>query len=164
MPGDVARIGLAHGQAVAADDRAEKAHQVELLQQHYGKPVGLVGADRHGVTCRVKRFQRGDDTGERPAGIGDMVAVIGQEQPVSCRHRLVVCRRARDGEAAPDQGQRAVPDHLAHLGQADRGPAESLEHMIGGCCQVGRGIDEGAVEIEQQRGGAVKHRVTQVYF
>ena len=56
-------------------------------------------------------------------------------------------------EAALDQLAGAGADHVARRMQRDRGHALAVEHVIERGDQVGRGIDQGAVEIEDNSAG-----------
>ena len=55
-------------------------------------------------------------------------------------------------QRAPDQRMRPVADHASHFVSRQFAPREAAEHLIQRRPQIGQAVDDGAVEIEYERG------------
>src|SRR4051812_46915714 len=82
-----------------------------------------------------------------------MVGVIVDEVPGQLVEFADADVAAVDFEPALEQLAGAGADHVARLVQGHRRQALAVEHEIERRDQVGRGVDEGAVEIEDEGAG-----------
>jgi hypothetical protein len=55
-------------------------------------------------------------------------------------------------QRAPDQRMRPVADHASHFVRRQFAPREAAQHLIQRGTQIRQAVDEGAVEIEHERG------------
>ena len=90
------------------------------------------------------------DAGEQPALVGDVLAVIGKEAFIQRLQPFRGERLAGGGKTALDQSPRTQSDHGADFIEADGPPALGGKDRIGRRRQVGRGVDQRPVEIEDQ--------------
>src|SRR5882757_11225517 len=105
------------------------------------------------MALRLEQVERGLQPVERARGVGDMVGikvdeVLGQPVEVADADGAAV-----DLEPAFEELAGAGADHVARLVQRHRRQALAVEYEIERRDQVGRGVDEGAVEIEYKRAG-----------
>ena len=140
--------GLRHLALLAAPAGAQAG--AELQRRYRPWPI----ARSKGPQARAPRRQRTQrrlDTRIRPRAIGDMVGIISEER----RHPgfdEIRRHRAGCGQALFEQLARAMADHVAHIIGGHCRPAEHAKRMVQRRAQVGRGIDEGTVEIEDDGG------------
>jgi hypothetical protein len=72
-------------------------------------------------------------------------------------HRLELRVLDRDAEGRDDHAARAMRDERAHLLERHGLEAAAAAHLVHGVRHVGRGVDERAIEIEEDR---LKHAGT----
>ena len=134
---------------------SKRSARRRLIEQQQRLPFELVGADGKAVAARAQRVERVDQAGKRQRQVGDVLGVMRDEVgeyfiELFRRHRAAFRR-----DAALDHGHGAAADQVARGRIRDRRNPFALEHDIEGGDQIGRGIDQGAVEIENdERGGA----------
>jgi bifunctional UDP-N-acetylglucosamine pyrophosphorylase/glucosamine-1-phosphate N-acetyltransferase len=151
MPG----IGLAHRQRIGAEDGVEAVGEAEFGEQAVGEPLRLVGADPEPPAAGGEEIERRLHTGIEAGMVGNRFAIVTKQigiEPVD--ERLVGVKagaREAETEHRPPARQRGggIGPGLEPRGDARRG-----ESRIRGGDQVGRGIGEGAVEIEDDRAHA----------
>src|SRR5439155_22141267 len=78
----------------------------------------------------------------------DVLAVVVNELGKQLLDGCAVRSFARRGEATGNERAGAMADETANIIEADRAPAQRRENMIGRAPQVGRGVDERPIEIE----------------
>ena len=121
--------------------------------------LDLVGADREAEARRLQPVERPDHTGEEEGVVGEMVAVMVKEVLEQGLQPLRRQARARDREAALDQGARPRAEQVAGLFEGKRRLAVPSKDDVQGADEVARGLGEGPVEIEHDDRGAVRvHR------
>ena len=141
---------LADGEGIPPRQRAEQAHKAQLLEELARQALQLVGAHRQRGTLAQAAFERVDQAVEGTALDGDVGGVEFEE---AIEHRIELGLGERD--AAKLQPGR---DHMA-AAEADLGlqalgwhrlQSAARERMIDREDQVGRRIDQSAVEIENE--------------
>jgi bifunctional UDP-N-acetylglucosamine pyrophosphorylase/glucosamine-1-phosphate N-acetyltransferase len=141
------RIGLAHGQGVAADHAVEPAPPAERVEQGEGQPFRLVGAEREPDALRLQRVQRRLQPVIGAGAEADMVEIIVDEER-KARLDQLFGRVAGRGQPAAQQGAGAVADEVAHRFDRDLRPSQPHQGMVERGGEVRGGIGERAVEIE----------------
>ncbi|MPL73719.1 hypothetical protein SDC9_19525 [bioreactor metagenome] len=142
-------VGLARGQAVTADDRRKERRDLKMAQHGRGRGERLVGADRQRMAPVPETGQRLADARKecrQPHG----ALVAGGEGRGDPGLQQFVSARARSLEQALHQMRHAAADEAAHLHQGERGKAVLGQHLVRGGVDVGHGIDQRAVEVEDQ--------------
>jgi phosphoglycolate phosphatase-like HAD superfamily hydrolase len=86
------------------------------------------------------------------------VPVVDEEALDQARQRRCLAGRPGVGVATLHQLGRAVADHRADIRQRDRCPALLGEHGVERAMQIGRAVDQRAVEIEDQGRAFPRHR------
>ena len=123
---------------------------------------GLLVRTRQPRAARLQRRQRFRHAGKQPGAVGDMGAVMGQEDLHQRRHLVLGHRRAAGLHRLGDQGAGAEPHHVAQAGQVQQRPAPGRQHGIGRAQKVGRGVGQGAVQVEDQgRGQGMAYRLAE---
>ena len=141
------RIGLAHRQRVAADERGETLFPAKRRDQFTRQRLQLVGADREPHAPTRQRVERGFERGKGVAAIGDMAFIIFEKERKAAIDQGF--RRAAGGaQPAIQKRSHAMADHVAHRFLRNRRPPQRDERMIERAGQIGGGIDESAIEIE----------------
>ena len=79
-----------------------------------------------------------------------MGAVMVEEDFHQRRHLLGAGRRPGGRHGLGDQRAGAEPHHMAQGGGVDGGAAARRQHGVGGAQKVGRGVHQGAVQVEDQ--------------
>jgi hypothetical protein len=140
------RVGLGLGAGVAGDDAACALGQIEDRHQRFGKTRGFVGDDTPG---QISGFKCGKQIQYAGKGLGvtaDIFAVQLQEFFAhECEMRVVWVQV----ETHPEQATRAVRGLRADDGVGQRGQAVAAALQVERVAQIGCGVDECAVEIEQ---------------
>ncbi|MDW8444349.1 MAG: hypothetical protein RML45_08625 [Acetobacteraceae bacterium] len=144
----VARVWLAEGEGVAAADGGEVGAEPQGVEQVARRGLGLVGADGEGETRVGEAGKRGGHTGEGFGVDGGVGGVVGEEGLEGGFVEGVVAR----GEGLFDQGAGAVADPGDDFAAGEGGKAQGFGHAVCGGVQVGRGVDEGSVEVEEDGG------------
>ena len=139
-------VRLVPDAAVAADDGRDEAVQPDVQEGLFSQPVGLARHQGHPVARVGEPFHRLDDPLVRPDQPVVVLQLIGAE-PLE----ELVGLRVIPGVFAED-GQQRPPDVRAPLlvrghpaAEADEGVARRAEDEL-------EGIDEGAVEVEEDGG------------
>ena len=148
--------GFAIGEGVAPGDRAEIAFKLKLLQEPAREIFALVGAHREPSAFASQEVERLDRAGEGPALHRDICLVM--DEKVS-EHGFEVAGDARPPQALLDHDAGAHPDERAHRFGRDRRLAGARQRIVQRIGQVWRGIDERAVEVEDD-GGVLEHPVS----
>ena len=137
---------FAIGAGVAADDAAGTCVETHGVHQRVGQPSGFVGDDAPGdvVVFDVRQYRF--HSGEQLRADTQIVGIVIEEKPTS----LFETRCIRlDTEAQADQRDAAVrydrPDGLVR----QRVATVVLQRGVERRGEIRRGVDEGAVEIEQ---------------
>ena len=154
--GEVAGMGLCHGKGVAPGERGEIVFNSKLLDQETAQALALVGADRKPRPLRGEAVERGERAGIGPALAGDIRLIMDQELG---QHPVHVASSAGVHERLLDHDLSAVANAAADGLDRNRLEPATHEHIVKGVGQVRRGIDQGAVEIEDD-GGAGEHGST----
>ena len=154
------RIGLAHGQCVRPHQRIKQPPHAQPLHQSLRQPLRLVGADRGGKAPRPQHFHRRHGTRIKPRLAVDPFG-IGREKTGILRIHLHLCRRhpqprepkAQHRPPAMKGRQRIAPiQHIAMPQIAEAGIRRRQ--------QIGRGIGQRPVQIEDHRPPPLQHRET----
>ena len=146
-------IGLGDAERVGAADRGKSRAQAELVEQALRQPFQLVGANGKSIALRPEVIEGGLQPLERPRGVGDVGGVIVDEIAEQAVDVADAHRTAFQFQAALDQLAGAGADHVARGFQGDGRQAFAVEHVIERGDQVGRGVDQRAVEIEDNSAG-----------
>jgi hypothetical protein len=139
----------------------------EPVEQDRGQPLGLVGADAGGEARRVQRRHRRDRAGVKRGLARDALLVERQKPQVFAVHRGLASLPASLPAPLPAplaEPREAEPQHrpaAVERGQrVGRGiqqvaVAEGAETGVGRVDQIGRGIGERPVQIEDHRAHGV---------
>ncbi len=152
----VAGIGLFDRKAIAAGDPIEELDETEALDHRDRRPLRFIGADRRSVALPAQGCQCLRHLGVG-AGQPDCVRLVDFEEARQCRRRV-----SRIGatccESPGDQRRRTVTDHALYLRQRQRGVPALAQHLVQRGAQIGRAVDERAVEIEHQQKAAHRYQ------
>ena len=153
--GDIgAGVRLADRQRVGADHGRKAVADAQLAQQGFSQRGGLVGADRQPVAVAGQPIKRGLGSGVKPGMDGDpgrimvqqarivLILGAGGQQGVGGQARIA---SAQHGAAAVERDQRVI-DRVQQ-----RAKAAGLKAGICRRDQIGRGIGQRAVQIENHR-------------
>ena len=135
---------------VAADHAAGAPGQVELLQQWIGEPARLVGHDAPGQAFGLERGEHLLEAREQPGARGEVLGVDRQEPLAQPFELVALCRWKTHG----DQSYRAVRHGRAHRAERQRFEAFFLPQQVQRADHVRRGVEQRAVEVEQNGVGA----------
>ena len=142
------RVGLADAERVLAADEGEAVEDAELVEQQLGRMLHLVGADGEAPAGGGAAVEAGDDAGKQRRPVGDVGVVMGEKVDEQALERRRVDLAARLGEAALDQRAAAGAEQSARRGDRQGRDALSRQHEVQRPHQVGRGVGERAVEVE----------------
>ncbi len=81
-----AGIGLLHRKRILAADRGEAAAEPQGVEEAFGQPFKLVGADRQAMARLRQRIQRRLKPRKRPGAVGDVLGIMRDERPVEGIH------------------------------------------------------------------------------
>ena len=149
--GEVLGVGFAHGQAVAAKHGAEETVEFEIAQEMAAGLDRFVGAHGHGRVLGRQRGQGFGNAWKGAAEVAEVGAIVAQE---GLGPALDLGRRQRWtglGETALDHAARPGAHGVADPLRRDRGASGLDQHRVERLRQVAGGIDEGAVEVEDNR-------------
>ena len=154
---DMPRIGLGRGDAVETEIGREAIVPSERGDQPPRQRHRLVGANGEAAAGGGQRIERRDHAGPRARSDRDIVGVEGEER---CHPGFDQFRRHRPRRRQPafEQPPRTMADEVAHRVGRQRRAAQHAQRVVERRRQIGRGIDEGAVEIEDDGGGQAAHR------
>src|SRR6185295_15400739 len=148
------RVGLLHAERVLPDDRGEAPAHSERIEHAHRQPFELAGADREAAALRFERVERVFQSRKGARAVGDVRRV---ELDIFREERIERVRRERDAarrERAFEQRSYAGADHRARLRERNRLHVMASQNDVEHVDQVGRGVDQRAVEVEHDcRGG-----------
>ena len=126
----------------------ETAEQPQSLEQALRQHFRLVGADGELQSGILQAVERGHEP-----GVGDRFtrhgAVVEFDELLHLPGQLFLTQRlAAQREGALDHGPRAVADQMGEIGVSNRFDTGLRHDMVEARDEVGSGIDEGTVEIE----------------
>ncbi len=148
----VARVGLGRRGEIRADHRPKVRQQIELAEQFEREAGGLVGAYSQPGPVAGKFGESFADAVVRPALLGDPRPIGGDEAVEEIGRAGRLEDDAVGGEAALDENPRAAADQQPGLGQGKRRGALLGQQAVQRPHEVRRGVDQGAVEIEDDAG------------
>src|SRR5262249_7948583 len=112
------------------------------------KAIQLVGADREPESVAAKPLENALEVRERPRAVGNMGAIMVDENP---RHAIELGGRyvpSFGDQGGLDYAARSAADHAPRVIVGDRRQALAGPDEIKRRNQIGRGIDQRAVEIK----------------
>ena len=142
------RIGFLHAESILAANGREIVAELERIEELNRQPFELVGADRKPAALGGEPLKDGLEMRERARAIGNVRAVMGDK---SAEHAVELGGRhvAALGDQGPlDHAARAAADHPPRIVVSHRRQAFIGQHEIERRNQIRRGIDQRAVEIE----------------
>ena len=149
-------VGLFGVEAVAAVVLEKEARETEVVADVAGGFDGLVGEDGHehpGV-CGTDGFEGFEDAGVEEGVVELVNAVVVEKKCEGFGYIFFVMDVAlwiAEGSANEKRG--SVADVAGDDGFGELGFAEVGEGGVDGVAEVGAGVDEGAVEIEDEEAG-----------
>ncbi len=155
-PGQMARVGLCRRERIAPGNGAEIAFQLKLLEEPSGEIFALVGAHRELGAFASQELERLGRTREGPAFDRDIRLVMNEKVP---EHGFEIAGDARSPQPLLDHDPGAHADQRAHRFGGHRRLAGARQGMVQRVGQVWCGIDEGAVQVEDD-GGVLQHPVS----
>lgn len=141
-------IGLAARGRVGPDDGRKSVRHAQRIQQFRGKIRALVGADREDGPALAQGVQSRLGARKRPAEFGDASAIMGNEalcQGIELGHGKFP---ANQRGPALQKRARAMPHEMAQSRRCRQSQAFFVQDGVQGADQIGRGIDQRAIEIE----------------
>ena len=145
------RIGLLGGEAVSAVDVGEEFGESEGIDDGTRGADRFVGEDGHLAGEAVGAADRGEHGLDAIVSVGVVEfvdAVVGEEVLERFVYQMLVAGIA---ERPPDQGGSAVADVGGDAVAGEFGASEVLEHGVDGMDEIEAGVDQGAVEIEDEQ-------------
>ena len=156
---NVAGIGLHPFHRVAGEHGLDVAVDREVGEQAAGGFLSPVGADGERDAGLAQALDGGDDRGEGPDPLGLDLEVVGDELLDQAPERRVV------GPLRPLRLQRreqealgARAGALAEVLEGDRRVAELRQSPVERRDEIGRGVEERPVEVEEDRVHMLTHR------
>ncbi len=149
---EVPGVGLLRRGRVSPDDSRETPRQAQGVQQGHAEIGAFVCADGQPGAPRLQGVHGGDDPRERPALIGDVGEIIDDEileQAIQPRRLKGLAGR---GETARQQGLGASANERSALLKGEGRDAFAREQVVQRAEEIGRGLHQGAVEIENDGG------------
>ena len=140
--------GLATPKVSAPQIAANRCESFRRSSSSFDSHSSLLVQTAKAAPCRREIVERRLQPLERARQVGDMVGVIGDEilhHPVDLGDRAVAVLRL---QPALDQLARAAADQVACGRERQLGNSFLAQDDVERGDQVGRGVDEGAVEIE----------------
>jgi len=147
------RIGLLRFKAVAAVDGAKIFREPKRFKNAHADAHWLVGKNGHRKRSEMRQGFR--DAVISAGRIHFVVLVIREEQ---FQRSLALCFRGVVAQGLADELRRPVADVAGDGVFVQLLPAHFLQHGVDGADQVELGIDERAIQIENQRahGGKIR--------
>ena len=144
------RIGLSDRQSITTDHQIEDLIEVHDLQDGCRGRLILVGDQADSEAGQGKRIKQFAGTWKQPSRGESRLEV---HLPKECKARL---RQSRfrglveaSSEATVNQLSHPVPNPTLDFTIRDRRQTQSRQHPVGSNRQVSRGIDECAIEVEE---------------
>ena len=148
------RIGLAARERIAPEHQREGVEQRKVREERHGGRVRLVGNAGEGDAVRTQRRQPAPHPGVDPAAVAAVRCVEIEEHRARFAEQRGVRRRiVLAGEGALHEPLHAVADPEAHERLPPRREAEPRHGPVDAPCDVGRRVDQGAVEVERDESG-----------
>ena len=141
---------LEHGKRVAAGDGHEEAGSFRARRGGPATFLVLVGADGELGARRLEAIERRHRPLEWTAADGEILPVIVEE---ALQQPLALLLRELGGigtQGMLDHKARAVPDQRPESCSLNARQAETGEYVVGRGNEVGSGVDQRAVEIEDE--------------
>ena len=149
-------VGLLGVEAVAAVVLKEEGSEAEGGADVAGWVDGLVGEDGHGERWLggADGLESFDGPGVDEGEVEFVDAVVVEEEGESFGYKFFVVEIAGGvAEGAADEHGGAVAEVAGDDGWRELGLAEVAEHGVDGVAEIDAGVDEGAVEIEDEEAG-----------
>ena len=140
-------IGLARGQGIGPNQRAEEVTDAQTARQLLGQTFGLVGADRHGKARAAQGLHRLHRAGIK-AGMHVDRRRIGRKQARILRIHLRLTPRANPRKAQPQHGPPAMKGSQGILWPQNVTMAQIAETGIGRRQQIAACIRQRPVQIK----------------
>ena len=142
-------VRLLHPEGVLAADRFKARGHPQCIEQQARQAFELVGADREAAAFGGEPVERALQARKRPRAVGDVGGVVLDEigeHPVELGGRERAAARA----IRPSSIMRRAPPPIMLRACVVRQRRQALarEHDVQRVDQIGRGVDQGAVEIE----------------
>ncbi len=144
------RIGLSRRKRIGAADRREARTQTERLEQKKRQPLRLVGADGENVAAGRKLVEHRDDIRIERGFVGDVEFVMGEERARELLEPFRRNRVAAQVQTAREHDPDPAADQLVHVADQDRFEIFERQRNVQAAHEVGGGVDERAVEIEDK--------------
>ncbi|MNJ27714.1 hypothetical protein D3C81_1409320 [compost metagenome] len=148
------RVGLFLRQGIAADDPAEIAADLHLIEQGCNEALGLVGDQGHFHALLVQPLE-----GVAHAGVDHrqlMTFGVGLHEQLQAPLGFVVIDRFvvdAASQGATHQHRRTIADPVAHRLKAGGLTPHCEQHVVHRRCQVRYRIDQGTVQIKHHQFG-----------
>ena len=149
-------IGLFGVEAVASVVLKEEWREAEGGADVAGGVYGLVGEDGHGEIrhCGADGLEGLDGSGVDVGEVEFVDAVVVEEEGEGFGYKFFVVEIAGGiAEGAADEHGGSVAEMAGDDGWRELGLAEVAEHGVDGVGEINAGVDEGAVEIEDEKAG-----------
>jgi hypothetical protein len=143
------RVGFALHEAVTPDDQREMTVKTEVAQNSAGRCHRFVGADRHWMAAGGKGIQRLCNTGIKGCQINGFFVVVDKFGNHLAMPGTAV-GQAPAGQKPRHKDRHAIADEATHGGKVERRIAMRSKDAVGRRMDIGRGIDQRAVKIENQ--------------
>jgi len=151
--GEMAGIGLAVGEHVAAAQGIEQSEKAEMAEQSLARRPRLVGAERKPHPLPPQRAERLLRSRKRRAALGGGGLVTGTEGGEEAVIESHPARCERPGE----QRLETVADEGTDLAGGEGSEARVRQYVIEGSGESGKRVDQGPVEIDEKDGAGLLH-------
>ena len=121
-------------------------------QQQLGKRLELVGADGEPRAGSEQLVEQLGHPFEGSAADGDIVRIEREERIVQPSALGFAYALAAEAQAGLDHRHRSAADEGMQLADGHRFQPDQRQGMVGGGQEVGRRVDDGAVEVEDDGG------------
>ena len=147
-PPQQVRMGLLQPERVRPANGGEAIGQAKRVKEPHREPFEFVGADRKTAAAGGELVERRFEAGERSRAGGDMRGVVVDEafdEPIDCGRVELAPLRC---QGAFDHRSCAAADQLARRIIGDRRQTFASEDDVERVGEIGRAVDQRAVEIE----------------
>ena len=134
--------------SVAGDHRGSTVMEAQRSDQRVGEAARLVGDDAPGVATLLERLEHRQHRREDPGFARHALFVAAQEVVAQRDETLVV---GSELESHADHAARARADHRPKALERQCRQAVRDAQVVGRTGQVGRAVDQRAVQVEQHR-------------
>ena len=156
---NMAGVRLDPGDHVAGEHRFDVTVDVEVGEQAAGRALSPVGADGERDVAVAQPLDGGRHGGEEPHLLGLDLEVVGDEPLNQGPERGIVGpRRALGIEGRKEEALAALARALAESLERDRRVAELHQQPIERRDEIGRGVEERPVEVDEHRVHMLTHR------